>query len=789
MANLAYSSTYTIEVIGGANGVKDLAGNALASTLTSTFQTGAAPTGGGQFIVTPFDKIPNFGANPTIVSAISGNWSSTTTWSTGHVPLANEVVSIAAGTTVTYDLTMASADAVKTVVIQAGGKLIFRTDISTTLYVSNFLVLEGGELVVGTQANPVAANVTASIILANKPLDTTNDPEQYGNSLIALGKVTMYGAVKSSFVTLATEPKAGDTTLKLAQIATGWKAGDKLELPDSKQWAANSGPYVPENEEVVVASVSADGLTLTLTTPLQFNHPGAYDGNGVLNFLPEVANRTHNVVVRSESAPGNRGHVMFTYHADIDIRYASFAGLGRTTIDPIDNTTVDSSGAVTHVGTNENDRNPVNFDHLFGPSTIPADGYQYTFLGNAVFCPMPSIRYKWGITITDSHYGLIQDNFIYNWAGSGLVTEQGNESYNVIAHNFSLLGRGEGDRQGSGKPGDEGVGFWFRGTNNYVHDNVAANWVGNQVEAAYGYKFYMYYLNDVNIPKFQGADMSVAGQYVTKPGNAMPILEFARNEVYGVENGLTVWWLNAYGTSPQGGGVSTIKDFRGWNLSRYGFYGYPMSNVVFDGYVIRGDKSVLSNTHEDLIGLWFGDYMTSGLTVRNSDIQGCRVGFIDPYYGGTTTTIQDSYFNNVVNIQVRSIGAPGSGPNGADRSSKSLIIRNVRFGSTASWNLGGWTPENIQMAYDLHDGSSNLVKSDTVFVYDYNGVVGNNFQLFYKEQASTYVVPQTSGNLAAAPVAWLTNQQLWSQYQMAIAGAVATNTTTMSLIDGLIKTI
>src|SRR5262249_45842318 len=147
-------------------------------------------------------------------------------------------------------------------------------------------------------------------------------------------------------------------------------------------------------------------------------------------------NLTRNVVVRSESASGTRGHALFTYRADVDIRYAQFSGLGRTTNDPTDNTTFDANGKVTHVGTNEASRDPVDFHHLFGPTTIPSDDYQYTFAGNSVFCPLDPMPFRWGIAIDDSHYGLIKDNVLYNWAGAGVITVEGNETGNVIEHNF-----------------------------------------------------------------------------------------------------------------------------------------------------------------------------------------------------------------------------------------------------------------------------------------------------------------------------------------------------------------
>src|SRR5262249_55822599 len=153
------------------------------------------------------------------------------------------------------------------------------------------------------------------------------------------------------------------------------------------------------------------------------------------------------------------------------------------------------------------------FAHLFGPTGRQANGYQYTFVGNAVFCGLPTHRFKWGLTINDSHYGLIQGNFLYNWTGAGLATESGNESYNVIEGNISIRGRGEGDREGRG---NEGSAFWFRGPNNYVRNNIGANYVGNSIEAAYGFKLFFEFLGNVYIPNFAGADTSVSGQYTIR---------------------------------------------------------------------------------------------------------------------------------------------------------------------------------------------------------------------------------------------------------------------------------
>ncbi len=722
-----------------------------------------------QAIHTPHDHIPDFGATSTIVSASSGAWSSAATWTPARLPASGDVVAVATGHTVTYDVS--STARIHTVAIRSGGTLRFRTDLSTRLLVGNLEVLGGGALEIGTSAGPVAPGVTAEITILDQPLDGVADPDQFGTGLVSGGKVTIHGAAKSpTFVRLAAEARAGDSTLSLSQPVTGWRAGDRLIVPDSKQWARQTMGYVPEWEVGTLSAVSADGRTLTLSAPLAYNHPGARNGDGVLEFLPHVGNLTRNVRVRSENPNGTRGHVLFTHRAEVDVRYGEFSALGRTTLD----------------STSRKGRYYLHLHHVMGPVSPPASGPQFTLLGNAVVDDLAQNRHKWGITLHDSHYGRVAENVIYNTAGAGIVAEDGPESFNRIEGNFAVRIPGEGDRAGSGQPGNEGMGFWFRGPNNTVRDNVAANAVGNSVEAAYGYKYFQVYLGNVSIPNFQGADTSIAGQFTVRNGNAMPILEFARNEVYGTENGLTLWWIN-HGVDVVPSGLSVVKDFRSWHIAGVCFYGYPMADVTFDGFVIRGDRTVMSNWHESVIGIWFGDYETENAVIRNADIQGVRTGIVDPYFGGSTTIIENSYLRNSTDISVQTIGAPGSGPNGASRSPKSLIVRNVRFGSVAGWNLGGRTPYTLSMGYNLHNDSANLVKSDTVYVYDYNGVAGDNFQLYYPEQAPGFIVPQSSGNLAGSPAAGLTNQQNWATYGIAIAGAVSPTGATRPEIEGFVS--
>jgi PKD repeat protein len=747
-----------------------------SSDRTSATVTAAV---GGAFITTPYDRIPDFGYKPTVISVRSGNWSDPMIWSTGQLPGAGDVVDIMPNTTVIYDVNRDVE--LNTIAIEAGGSLKFRTDVDTAVRVSNFEVLPGGYLEVGTEANPVAANVTASIVFPDVPIDLSVDPAQYGNGLIGLGKVTMYGARRTdSFLQLATEPKAGAVALSLAAPALGWQVGDQLVLPDTRQldWNQHGSNYVSQEEKLTIQGISADGLTLTLAAPLQFDHLGGHDAAGKLAFLPHVADLTRNVVVRSANARGNRGQVTFTYRADVDVRYVGFFGLGRTKIDEIDNTTFDDSGSVTHYGTNEADRNPVQFRNLFGPTSAQANGYQYTFVGNTVFCPLDPMPFIWGINVNNSHYGLIQDNVVDNWAGAGIVTETGAETGNLIDHNFVIDVTGTGERIDT--TGVAGDGFWFRGPNNRVTNNVATDVnPGDQDVFSYGYDVMAYYLGNVTIPAYQGADPGVAGTTVNM--NATPLLEFSGNTAYGAsQNGMAVWWLGS-GVDVSGT-AGVIKGLQEWNVFGWGFFGYDTNGLTIDGMVAYGDTAHLAPDNL-ATGIWFADYSQTKLVIQNCDLQGFAEGLITPMYQVGEMDVVNCYFRNVIDVDVPMSGSVNGS---AGVPAKSVVFRNDKFDALPDQPL-----DAILMDYSLMvitGAPTNLIAPIQVFVYNYNQVLGANYQVYFAQQRADYVLPQsTEDGVIGSPVAGLTNAQAWTEYGIAIAGEIAPDSATpMAGIDGLV---
>ncbi len=666
--------------------------------------------------------IPYLCANPGVASATGGRWSDPGTWSGGKLPAAGDKVRIAAGHDVTYDV----VNDAKLECIEVAGHLRFETKANTRLKVANLMVLEQGHLEIGTETNPVPVEVIAEIIIADQAIDRAIDPGQMGTGIQSLGKVTMHGSVKTpTFVRLADEPLAGAAMLVFDQPVSGWRAGDRLVIPDTRQLRDNERGvnYQPQDEKLLVASVS--GNQVALVTPLRYGHKGARNAAGRLDFLPHVGNVSRNIVIRSENPEGTRGHMIFISRADIDLRYVEVRDMGRTEMGVLVNSEFDASGRLVRFGTNQIGRYAIHFHHDFGPNAAPANGYQFTLVGNSV-----DSAPKWGITVHNSHYGLVRDNVVYNTHGAGIVTEDGTESFNVFDHNFALRSGGSGDfapRSGYGgagpDPGGEGAGFWFRGPNNYIRNNVAAN------ADAFGFGLAAGALDSVRIPAFKGSDTSQNAETLPLDTTGADVLEFANNEAYGAMQAGVAWGWNG-----------AIADLRVWHASRHGLTGMPADRLTVDRITVRGDKAILTNQIESPAGIWLSNYVAKTIVVRNADVQGMRTGVSSPFYHGAafrepgrgdgSALVQGGYFQNYVGIVIATAySASGQAGAQADKEIKRAEVRDSVFEPldvpVDSANPPAAISMNYRMARDDPD------PRDPIAVYNFNAKPGDDFKVYY----------------------------------------------------------
>lgn len=750
-------------------------------------------------LVTPTDSIPNFCKDSavTITATLDhGAWSNAATWTdTSGIHrsvTAQDIVRIPSNITVNFDDPSGVATCVG-----IAGTLSFSRSVSSQLTATHILVFPTGYLDIGNITNPIPNGVTAVIEFADTPINTSSptaygfDPSQFGNGLIGLGKVTMHGApLAEAFMRVSVEPLVGATTLSFANPVTGWRVGDKVKIPDTRQLQNNElgNNYVPQDEERSIVGISPSGTVLTLASPLNFNHKGARNANGVLEYLPHVMNMSRNVVLRSANPAGVRGHSLFTYRADVDIRYTAFQDMGRTKFTPLDNTTYVQGGTTNHIGTNQIGRYAIHMHHLYGPAT-PTNPNQFTLVGNAINQGVASHSFKWGIAIHDSHFGLIQKNVVYNTMGAGIVTEDGSETKNIFDNNFIMRVGGSGNRgdgRGTTDLAHGGQAFWFRGPNNYVRNNVAAQVVPNVgADGGYGYDFFQWYTGNVKFPNQPGDDTVTAGQFTTVNSHTQPLLEFTNNEVYGSESGLTYWWICAADTVPYPPCATTFTGLHAWHLFNNAVFHYPSLNITFDGLVDIGDATKSNNGGRN-IGFYGADYGAPGLVINNSRIENVALGVYPSTAGANVVqTIKNSRIAADIGIKVGTLWT--SSYNALGLSPRHVALDNVFFTHVA----GKTAYKSMSMSYSPSPVSNPIV-TDDVKVTSFNQIPGSDFQVFFAQQHPGFemhkYVYNTDGTMfmGGCPEAGLTNTQCQNAYGISIAGGVATGTDTVPTIDGIV---
>ena len=415
-------------------------GSTLGFTPTPAHAQTDQPTVTETHIITPHDSIPRLCTAPTVIAHSSGAWSNPTTWSTNQIPAAEARVSIPSNISVTYD--QHSDVEIDCIEIAENGVLHWSTNQSTRLRITHLQVLPHGTLTIGSVTAPIASEYQAEVIIRDVPLDVTSqDPAQYGNGIQVFGTIQIHGAAMDrTFVRFAQETPATGSSLELAQVPAGWQSGDRLLVPDTRQIPFRKNlKFVSQAEEPTVSDIV--GASVIVNTPLQFDHLGPRDANGQVGaieqgMLPHVGNLTRNVVLRSarlaETAKAaycmgaqnvneafscvTRGHVILLHRATVDLRYAHFENLGRTTNESLNNTSIDVNGNVTAIGLNQVGRYSIHLHHVMGPANPANTGHQFTLLGNVIEGFL-----KWAIAIHDSHYGLIKDNIAYDGQGAAIV--------------------------------------------------------------------------------------------------------------------------------------------------------------------------------------------------------------------------------------------------------------------------------------------------------------------------------------------------------------------------------
>lgn len=781
-------------------------------------------------------KIPDFCFNVTVKTLRSGNASDPTIYSTGKLPGASDVLWVMAGHVLTVDAVFDVP--INGIGVRPGGSLIFLVNAKVRQTACHVVVYDTdgvnpqGLLQIGASANPVnpnsVQNQTAALCLCSAPYSPV-DTSKWGAHLYVYGKIVMYGQpVEPGFMRLAKAPKAGDRTLSLSAPVTGWTQGDRLFLHDSHSLNYNersgSPPGVTQSEALMLESVSADGLTLTVSSVtgggLAFAHPGSFRPDNTLptEYFPFVANLSRWASIRSTDPTDiNRPGVFFSNRATVDIRNAAIHGCGRAT--PFVGRSVQFRRFWGPVGGMGYDAtvDPPEYQPGNPLNTTGANGPSGRFINNSVVDPFPIAGQplagaQWGLSLDEASWVLAKGNVVVNWGGGGIVVHNGNERQNAICGNFIGLIRGSGGRgdlsgiytagTGAFDPygQGQGAGIWCRNPSQHVYGNVVADvrqaqsTTGHPAAGVYAWGISFNPIKDSSAapldpfpytPAYQGSNpySGVQSDAVTYSPAQNPILDFHDNEIIGGMNGFTWWdvkkvdYTELVQNAPMSGSGGTILRNVCWAIAGYGSFCYPALNVTLDSCVFRGGADLQTNNWPSQ-GVFADDYPVEGMSLVNCDIQGFQIGVQCLKMGQGSLNISGCFLNNLTNILCpvfnTSAGAILNNLNYSLNSDAgglhwdyTVTIADCTYGVVPhqplkSIVLGGQSGPSIPTS------AACLTRKETVLVVNHNGVQGDDFQAYWLQQLPSYVLPQTNpaSTLVACPAAGLTNQQSHDKYNL-----------------------
>jgi len=408
---------------------------------------------------------------PVFIAQNTGTWENPATWG-GTVPTHNAAVRIPTGLEVTITTNLPTRHKF----IQVEGDLYMSISAKTKLKVETLFVTDSGYFRIGLPNFRVDQDKRAEIefISDAAPIDLTWDPNQLSRGLLSMGKIDIYGAIKTHVLAFKQDIPAGSSSITLTEpIPVDWEIGDQLVLPGTK--------FVRDDkfEDEVLKISSISGQTISFSTSTKHHHRRVDSQQNL-----HLANLTRNVILKSEStdkANQRRAHIMFMAN-DVDMEHVAVIDLGRTdkTI-PLDELTVDTTTGAIGVGLSKNVRGRYGIHfHKNGYGSDVNDPPS-----NIIGCVVRNTQ-GWGFVNHSSHVHFEQ-NVCYDFAGAAFVTESGDELGN-FDNNIAIKGTGNGEYRtiqlvfsNEERPspladfGFSGEGFWFQGPAVRVTNNVAAN--------------------------------------------------------------------------------------------------------------------------------------------------------------------------------------------------------------------------------------------------------------------------------------------------------------------------
>ncbi|XP_062600839.1 fibrocystin-L-like [Saccostrea cucullata] len=396
-------------------------------------------------------------------------WSSPFTWENGILPKENELVVIKEGHTVLLDI---SPPVLDTILID-GGNLVFDTK-DIELQAQRILITKGGKLQVGSSDAPFPnkAKITLHGHVRSKELPV------YGTKMIGVrnGSLELHGQrVVTTWTRLQTTAAVGATDIVLTH-PVDWKTGDVIVIATTGHRHTQQ-----QTEQRTISSVSADGITLTLTQPLGYEHLGvtARYGEHDIELRAEVGLLTRNIVIQGtnnevwndliEACPDGFDTGEFARRKCFQGLFGEEMGTDQFGAHVILHAPSPDTGSVAaHIQYVEFNyvgqafrlgRYPVHF-HINGNmsgSYVRGCSFHKSF--NRV------------VNVHGTHNVLVEYNVAYDTMGGAMFLEDGIETRNILQYNLLLLVKASSSLQN-----DDNVpaAFWVTNPDNTVQHNAAA---------------------------------------------------------------------------------------------------------------------------------------------------------------------------------------------------------------------------------------------------------------------------------------------------------------------------
>ena len=347
-----------------------------------------------------------------VSNVASGDWSDPSIWSTGTVPQAGDDVTIAAGTTVGYDVV---SDDVLGLVTVNGTLRYSRTRDSRLKLSDNLLVEAGGFLDMGVEGNPIRRDLRAELVfvLPQGMVFTggpTFKPEDTG--LWVFGRWESQGApLVHTWSKIAADAFAGSSEVIVEDDVTDWYVGGEVFVTSSALGVrfiiGGAKDYMEatkqeERRTIVALSVEPDGSTrITLDQPLSFLH------SGTPPFRAEVGHLTRNVFITTELTGAT--DAVFVDVTKRRFAHTAFMPSGTGNVSYTELKRMGNFGALA--------RYPLHY-HMTEQGNIGN-----VFRGNAVWMS----GFRW-YTVHDTDGVLVEDNVGFDGVASGFFLEKTHHS-------------------------------------------------------------------------------------------------------------------------------------------------------------------------------------------------------------------------------------------------------------------------------------------------------------------------------------------------------------------------